>query len=426
MMGKKRKILPIVLTGLTSIPASADSIAGRMTGYEFSGFGYIDYYLKIWLNGFVDYPWVVRVSVLILLACMCSVLFLTVRLIVDKIIDIRRRRFRSKLWKKYRDVLCDIFVTKERLDDIDIKNRAGLTESETKKWKGWKMFEVGNLFIDVKAEKYDVYRQENVIAAARVFGLQSFLESSTTFGSAKVRIKSLRVALFLMLDLPESILVRLLNSRSYTMRKEVRMYYLWLSDYAPFRFFTDPKMNYEFRLWDALEVHHLLRARRKAGKEIPSLVPVVNECPDAQMKACLIREVAYWGSGDEIKSMESYLSSPTSLFRLAAIQCMGIARCKEGEDKLQAVYAQQSESLRVAICETMSRIGSGRAVPFFVECYENSEVQQTKFHILRCLVNYNSQGRREFERLEQKANSRDEVIFRQVRAFTFNNDKKLA
>lgn len=397
-----------------------------MAGYEFSGFEYIGYYLKIWANGFIEYPWVVRISVLILLACMFSVLFLTVRLVVDKLIDRRHRRFRVKLYNKYHDVLCDIFVAEGPLEDIDIKERSGLTERETKKWKGWKMFGVGKLFIDCKAEKYDDYRQENIIAAARVFGLQSFLENTMTFGTAKERIKSLRCAQFLMLDLPESILVRLLDSRNHTMRKEVRMYYLWLSDYSPFRFFNDPKIDYEYRPWDALEVHHLLRARRRAGKEIPSLLPVVNECPNEQMKACLIREVAYWGSDEEVKSIERFLASPVSLFRLAAIQCMGIARCREAEDKLQAVYPMQSESLRVATCEAVTRIGSGKAVPFFVKCFESCEVQQTKFSILRCLMGYNSQGRREFERLEQKADKKDEVIFKQVRAFTFDNDKKLA
>ena len=64
-------------------------------------------------------------------------------------------------------------------------------------------------------------------------------------------------------------------------------------------------------------------------------------------------------------------------------------------------------------------------MPFFVKCYEGSEVQQTKFNILRCLMNYSSQGKHEFERLEQKADAKDEIIFKQVRAFAVDNNKKI-
>ncbi len=418
--------IPLVaLVAFAALPASADSIAGRMDGYEFSGFQYIEYYLKIWANGFFEYPWVVRVSVLILLACMCSVLFLTVMLVVDKFVDRRLRRYRKKMQDKYYDVLCSVFSEKDTMEDLAIRERAGLTDKDMKKWKGWRMFVIGDIFVDAKAAKYDEYKQENVKAAARVFGLQTFLENTMTFGSGKNRIKALRCSQFLMLDLPESILVRMLDSRNHTMRKEVRMYYLWLSDYSPFRFFNDEKVDYEYRPWDSLEVHHLLRARRRAGKEVPSLVPVVNECPNEQMKACLIREVAYWGSDEEVQSMERYLTNPSSIFRLAAIQCMGIARCREAEEQLQEVYPMQPENLRVATCDAVTRIGSGKAVPFFVKCYEGSEVQQTKFNILRCLMNYSSQGKHEFERLEQKADAKDEIIFKQVRAFAVDNNKKI-
>lgn len=409
-MQKRFSLLALAL--LSCAPVLAN-ISSRMFGYKFTGFEYFGYYLTQWMDAYMGYPFVVKASVAILVMSIGMVILLSLALMYDKFNNARKERFYRSLQKKYGDSLLSIFADKHSYTDEEVLS---MTKFKDEGWKGWKMFFVGRLMVEVKSKTYDDYNFRNVEAAVRVFGLHQFVENELTFGSFNNRVKSMQLSQFLMIDVAESILVRLLNASSHVLRKEVRMYYLWLSDYEPFRFFTDPKVDYEYRPWDSLEVHHLLRARKLSGKEIPSLVPVVSSCPDVQLKSCLIREVAFWGSYEDIIKIRDYITDQEPFYRRAAIQCMGIARCEFAEQELEHAYSQQSEDLKEQTLYAILRIASGKALPFFVGAYGEAGTSTTKFAILMCMWWYNSEGRETFELLEASASDEDQILFREVRA----------
>lgn len=388
-----------------------------MGRFELSGLQYYSYYLSTWATAYTNYPFVVKVSVSILMLCAFSIGFLTFSLLRDKYLAQKHERFYKKLKKKYYDKILEVANEKEELKIEDVTNRIDLSPEEKKKLKGWKMIYVGKLFIEVKSAIYNTYNYHNIQMLVRVFGLQEFIEDTLTFGSKAYRVQAMRMSQFLMVNVPESILVRLLDLRANTLHKEVRMYYLWLSDYSPFRFFTDKNINYEYRPWDALEIHHLLKARKNAHKEMPSLLPIVSLCNDKQLKACLIREVAYWGTNDEVIKMTKYITGNESIYREAAIQCMGIAKCLKAEKILEDAYPQQSEDLKIMTITALQQIHSGQAIPFLSKAYNDSTVTSTKFAILMCLWKYNDDSKEVFYCLEKTAEGDDVLFFEEVKAF---------
>ena len=417
----KRLIAIAVFVGLCFVPLMAETISQRMSHYELSGLQYYSYYLSTWLTEYNNYPFVVKVSVSILLFCACSIVFLTFSLLKDKYTDLKRERFYKKIKKRFYDNVLNVSNDKENLTDEEIIERTGITEDDKRKWKGWRMLFIGKLFVEIKSNIYETYNQNNVNRLVNVFGLQIFVENTLTFGRKSYRIQAMRLAQFLMMNLPESILVRLLDSGTHALRKEVRMYYLWLSDYSPFRFFTDKNVNYEYRPWDALEVHHLLKARRKANKEIPSLLPIVSICNDKQLKACLIREVAFWGTNEEVIKMGKYITAKETLYRKAAIQCMGIAKCKKAESVMEDAYPQQTEKLKCETLKTLLNIRSDNAISFFIKAYNTATVRSTKLYVLMCLWLYNKESQEIFCELESTANNeKDLLLFKEVRAFDHN------
>ena len=388
-----------------------------MSRFELSGLQYYSYYLSTWATAYTNYPFVVKVSVSILMLCAFSIGFLTFSLLRNKYLDQKHEHFYKKIKKKYYDKIYEVANEKEDLKIEDVTNRIDLSPEEKKKLKGWKMIYIGKLFIEVKSAIYNSYNYHNIQMLVRVFGLQEFIENTLTFGSKAYRVQAMRMSQFLMVNVPESILVRLLDLRANTLHKEVRMYYLWLSDYSPFRFFTDKNINYEYRPWDALEIHHLLKARKNAHKEMPSLLPIVSLCNDKQLKACLIREVAYWGTNDEVIKMTKYITDKETFYREAAIQCMGIAKCLKAEKILEDAYPQQSEELKVMTITALQQIHSGQAIPFLSKAYSDSTVTSTKFAILMCLWKYSDDSREVFYCLEKTAEGDDILIFEEVKAF---------
>lgn len=409
-MQKRNYLLSALLC--CSMPLIAN-INSRMFNYRFTGMEYIGYYLTQWMDSYMSYPFVVKASVAVLALSIFMVVVLSLALMYDKFNNARKERFYESLHQRYFDTLLAIFADKRNYTDDEVLH---LTQFKDEGWKGWRMYYVGRLLVEVKSQVYDDYNFNNVEATVRVFGLHGFVENQMTFGSFNDRVKSMQLSQFLMIDIAESILVRLLNSPSHVLRKEVRMYYLWLSDYDPFRFFTDPNVDYEYRPWDSLEVHHLLRARRMSHKEIPSLVPVVSSCPDMKLKSCLIREVAYWGRYEDIVKIRDYITDPEPYYRRAAIQCMGIAKFEFGEQPLEHAYSQQSEELKQETLYAILRIRSGKALPFYVGAYGEAGAATTKFAILMCMWWYNAESRETFEILESSASDNDLLLFQEVRA----------
>lgn len=402
----------IAATLAVAMPSLAN-ISSRMFTYEFTGMEYIGYYLKMWLNAYEGYPFVVKASVAVLVLSIFMIIILSFALVYDKVNNGRKDRFYNKINKKYGEVLREIIGDPDNLADKEVLDR---TKFKDEGWKGWRMFYVGRLITEAKAAVYDNYNGHNVSAVVRVFGLHEFVENELTYGSFNNRVKCMQLAQFLMIDVAESILVRLLNDNNKVLRKEVRMYYVWLSEYHPFRMFTDEKTDYEYRPWDSLEIHHLLRARRIDHKEIPSLVPVVSQCPDKRLKSCLIREVAYWGSYEDMVKMRDYITDKEEMFRRAAIQCMGIAKFEFAEQPLEQNYSQQSEELKVETLYAILRIRSGKALPFFVGAFGEASVATTKFAILLCMWLYNEESRDTFEMLESSTGEKDKIFFQEVRA----------
>lgn len=415
---RKRLIATVLVVGLYIVPTWGDTISQRMSRFELSGLQYYSYYLSFWWTTYNNYPFVVKASVSILLFCAFSIIFLTFSLLSDKYKDSKKERFYRKLKKKYYDSLSEIFTCQELISDEEIIERTGLTAKDKKAWKGWKMVYIGKLFVEIKSAFYEEHNYKNVNRIVLLFGLQEFVENTLTFGRKSYKVQALRLSQFLMMNIPESILVRLLDFGTHAVRKEVRMYYLWLSDYSPFRFFTDKNVNYEFRPWDALELHHLLNNRKRANKEIPSILPIVSICNDKQLKACLIREVAFWGTPDEVIKMSKYITSKETIYRKSALQCMGMAKCLKAEDAMEDAYPQQTEELKYETLKSLFNINSGKATPFFVNAFNTSSVKSTKFYILMYLWRYNEESKAAFYKLEELASPDEALLFNEVKAFS--------
>lgn len=419
MANVKRIIMIMALAYACCQQTLADSIMDRMRTRDFTNSDYIGYLFTKWYNGFFEYPFVVKFSFVIVLLCCISITIFAISLYVNKVYEGKRNRKYNKLDNRFYDIFSDIIVNETPLSHKEIEQRLNLSAKDIKRRKSASRMFIGcRLLVQVKADYYNEYNFKNLHNLCMSLGVQEFLERMLVFGNREKQRQAMQVAQFLMIDLPESVLVRLLNSTNGVLRKETRMYYLWLSDYNPFRFFRDSEMyNYEWREWDAQEVHFLMRSRSIAGKEMPSLPPVIIDCDNENLQACLIREVGFWGTSEDIDNIKKYLAHKNSVIRQAAIECFIQARATSVEPMLMNIYAHQDETMRKHILRALVIFNTGRAIPFFTKAYEESKVQATKLYIIMSLSMYGDAGVAEFERLESLANEEDHFLFQQIRAF---------
>lgn len=104
-----------------------DSIMDRMRTRDFSPIDYMGYVLTMWYNGFFNYPFVVRVSIFMILICCISMVFFTISISVNKHFEGRRNRIYNRYYKRFYDIFCEITLNKDKLTRNEIDERIGLT-----------------------------------------------------------------------------------------------------------------------------------------------------------------------------------------------------------------------------------------------------------------------------------------------------------
>lgn len=105
----------------------ADSIMDRMRTRDFSPIDYMGYVLTMWYNGFFNYPFVVRVSIFMILICCISMAFFTIAISVNKHFEGRRNRTYNRYYDRFYDIFCEIVLNKDKLTRNEIDERISLT-----------------------------------------------------------------------------------------------------------------------------------------------------------------------------------------------------------------------------------------------------------------------------------------------------------
>lgn len=413
------------LSAIIALAACSDLFAGdvsrQMMELRFSFTDYLSYYTHLLLTGYLGTPWVVRVSYVGLI--LCGVTIIVFMHLLFHIWRTRRRndRFYYKFGDYYYNAICDILADEESLEMNEVIERTRYNDASSRmrkeNWKKWQFWQVGKLLMTAKSANYDNYNTYNLSSLVKLFGLDSFIDRELAYTINTDHVKALQMAQFLIIKVPESSLVRLLNSKDVNTRKETRMYYMMIDDFNPFRFFEEGNVDYEYRKWDDLEIHHLLLSRKHMGKPIPSLLSLILQTEDVELKSCLIREVAFWGSQKDVQRMEKYITGKELAFRQAAVECIGISKNKHCEKDLVTSYTIQPENLRKEIIKTIYLIRSGEQAEFFVSAYKQTVVQSTRYVALYFMYLYNVESRMLFNQLEQEVKESEKQLFAQVRAY---------
>ena len=402
MVNKKVLVVTLILSFVCSLPLLSNSIAERMYTRDLSELEYLSFFFSWWYNTYFDYPVVVRICLLLILCSSISVTIFIIAIAFSKINDYFYRKLFVTVYRRFYDPFCNILRSEENLTFQQVQEILNLNMADFRKRKNKRyMFVVCSVLVHVKNDYYTPieFNFNNMRMAVVVLGVQDFLERILMFGSVNQCRRALQIAQFLMLILPESILVRLLNSNNKVLSKETRMYYLWLSDSNPFRFFEDDNYKYTWRAW---EIHFFMMSRHKAGKEIPSLTPVISNCTDIKLQASLIREVGYWGNEEDISNMKQFLDSNKFELCWAAVECFTVARVTSVEPILMDIYQSQSEKIKLYILRAVVLFKTGNAINFLVKAWNDSKVLAVKLNVLIALKMYGEHGEYEIKRLESE------------------------
>ena len=390
--------------------------------YQLWGWNVPRYYYYLFVHLFAGYPWVVRVAYAIIILCCIGFLVLVVVMTVDVIIRRRDRKKYEEIRNKYLEKLKNVcYAEVENLPTEEISRRI---DYKPRRWKDWEMRLWANVFIEVsRFTNTQNPNLTNIQRAMRLVGFTDYVEHQLANGSRLSKLQMIHTVRLTNMQLPNSLVARLVNDKDVQLRRASRLYYMCTSKDDPYVFFEEEsKLGITFSQWDMMELHEIFRLVHEGGRPAPLFVPILQRVGNHGVIAFMIQEIAYWGSDQEMRYVMDYFESDDFSLRCAAFKCMGVRRFAESEKAMERVFYKQTEANRRVILHSLLSINSGRAVSFYRDTYHGASSGFTRRTALRCLWLSGTKGRTAFYTLKAEAAPDDRILFEHVESPIINSD----
>lgn len=388
--------------------------------YQLWGWNVPRYYYYLFVHLFAGYPWVVRVAYMVIIFCCIAFLVLMTVMMIDFYIRRRNRKRLKEIREKYLEKLKGVcYAEVENLPTEEIKRRLDYKE---RKWKDWEMRLWSSVFIEASTfTNTQDPNLTNIQRAMRLVGFTDYVERQLLHGKHAVKLQMIQAVRLTNMQLPNGLVTRLVNDKDDELRKASRLYYMCTSVDDPYVFFEEEnKLGVLFSQWDMMELHEIFRKVREGGRPTPLFVPILQRVENPSIKAFMMKEIAYWGTDQEMRYLMDFFEAPNFIYRQAAFVSMGIRKFSEAEKAMEKVFYKQTEAVRRTILNSILSINSGRSVTFFRDTYKSGVSQFTKRTALRCLYLYGARGRSMFEMLKATAPASDAILFKHVESPIIN------
>ena len=390
--------------------------------YQLWGWNIPLYYYYLFVHLFAGYPWVVRVAYGVIILCCIGFLALVCVMTVDVWLRRRGRKRYGEIKNKYLEKLKGVcYAGVENLPAEEISRRIGY---EPRKWKDWEMRLWANIFIEVsRFTNTQNPNLTNIQRAMRLVGLNDYVEEQLANGKRRSKLRMMQTVRLTNMQLPNSLVTRLVNDKDEQLRKASRLYYMLTSKDDPYVFFEEEsKLGVAFAQWDMMELHEIFRKVNEGGRPAPLFVPILQRAGNHRIVAFMIQEIAYWGSDQEMRYVMDYFESDDFMLRRASFSSMGVRRFAESEKIMERVFYKQTEANRRVILGALLAINSGRAISFYRDIYRSDASGFTRRTALRCLWLSGHKGQAVFSALKAEADPASLIMFEHVESPIINSD----
>ena len=381
------------------------------------GIDYIEYYFYWIYYKFIGYPLIIRICSIAVMFCIIAYLFLLFHIIYGIFKRRKEKRKYNKAFDKYYEEMKSISLDSNTLSEEEIADRL---EYDTKKRpKPNELRIITQLLTEIKSVHEDEINELNYQTIQTVFQITRFLERELQFGSKRSKIQALKLIQSINGYASEAVLVRFLYHRELELRNSARYTYMWLSQGDPFRFF-DEDIGMKLRQWDMMELHAILEHRKKVGYNTPSFIKWVNTSAEENVKIFFINEIRFYNETESAPILAKQINARSPEIRSEIIRALGTLKYKEIEPKLFEMYNTQPEDVKQNIIAAVLELGTGNAVDFLKNAYEEADNWSTKRSILKALYGYNEAGRQMFDVLETQANAHTAILFAHTKDLLIN------
>nr|WP_308570983.1 hypothetical protein [uncultured Prevotella sp.] len=355
---------------------------------------------------------VVRVSLIINLLCICIMVFLAIKL---WFYQRHLHRYEKKQADDYRTLLPRIIsIVKETNKDMTPAEVSGilLRDHDFQVTN----FKDANLFLKIFCNYIFKMRKGcnlfNVYQIIHVMGYIDFLEHKLLKGKDQEKSAAVQLAILMNLYIDVSYVSRIINSENTPLRKQARMYYMMMNQEDTYKYIG--QTSAELSLWDQMEIHHIFELCKLDNKPLPIFRAIVKLEVKNVNKAFFIRETSYWGEDIEVHALIPYIDSPDEKIKRAAIKCMTERRVESAVNLIKKeAFLSSQHTVRLCLRSVLI-IHKGNQTEFFSYFSQHASSSHTRRVALICLRLYDESSLKAYQNLYQQAKGKERVTFEEV------------
>lgn len=397
---------------------------------DFNQISYLSYwfnYLAAWVGhwfqmlkaAYFGQPAEIKVAIAVIVGSVLSMAAIVVMLIFRSIRECRQRRTLQNVKEKYGAkidyVMSDPGIVNQDIGAEDVLKIFEVSEGESVKdrlenaRKLIKRKRDKRLFCQLVYERLlgdegELCSLNNIEKMLEVLGLYRFLETEVDHGNWKTKVRSLNMMSMFRLKVDSWLTNALQLSSSQLVRRHAMHASVMSSADSNMAYFESDYFDRHCCIKDEIELGYSLHRRRTAGLQLPNLARLTLLKKHVEPQCVFVRLMRYFGQRNYCSQLKELFLTNKDHRLAKEIACTwGYLQYTDGEELLKEALMTQSDDVQVSFMQALTRMDTGRSVDVLTKIYQNAANDVISYEALRCLYNYGTVGKEEFQRLKETA-----------------------
>lgn len=374
---------------------------------------YLQYYLFYLQNKFMGYPFVIRLTVLIVMGLIFIYILSLIRFVWINLNLRKRERDFAKLSRKVKDRFVAILGSAEKYGEDKVFQEF---EDVIQRMNNKTKIQITDLILNTANELKEsgkAVNEDNYRSIIDVLDIPRFWESELMSNNSKRRHLALRKLDNLGNGLTTSVLMRSTNHKNKGLRKQARAAVMKYDNIDPFKFLED-SFDTDFNALDEIMIHHFLEGRQSEGP-LPLLSRWVQHAKNHAFKAFMVKEIGFFNQMECAEFLKGLLKTEESkLVRAAIIESLGNLGRQEVEHEIFDMYGISPVEIQTAIINAVAKFKTKIGLDFLTNQFFKTADNEQKVHLAYAIKQFGEEGKLRLTNLSTNSNEFERKIFDQV------------
>lgn len=339
----------------------------------------IKYYLYYFESKFIGYPFVIRVTLFLIVILVLIYLGSMVRILF---IAKKRNQFENRkkqIKEEYETKLNQVLFSEKNLSSQEIEKQLNINSDPIKEWgKSY----ISKLILSLINQDMKL-NVRNYKQTLKVFELHAYWEDQLRNKNVKDEGTALRILDDMSEDASSNAISNKTGSQNDNLRKHAKSIFMKFDSNDAFKFLEDD-FDKDFNSLDEVRIHDALKDKSKS-RTLPPLIRWVNTAKNEFFKSFLIQEIGYFKQIDCAEKLIEIFKEPLSnnLVKSQIAKTLGVMDYKAAIPHLIEGYESNTQEVQESVIHAMGSLRGQDALAFLEKIYHETHNKETLIKVLQ-------------------------------------------